>query len=151
MGRLSRVGVIRLALREQGRYTVQTTRRFPSCFVIIPQRRHFVNIQKCQFSSRIFVRNAPCRKTDTKPPAFLLKMPIFWKSAKIAKEKFKKHLTYPRGRDIIVGQMKQNFRSHPAAEGAQRLICSHLWGTWRAECLLRAIFYFAEELLGNWR
>ena len=77
MGRLSRVGVIRLALREQGRYTVQTTRRFPSCLVIIPQRRRFVNIQKCQFSSQNFVRNAPCRKNDINSCTFLFKMLIF--------------------------------------------------------------------------
>ncbi|MBO7341305.1 MAG: translation initiation factor IF-3 [Clostridia bacterium] len=47
--------------------------------------------------------------------------------------------------------MKQNSRSHPAAAGAQWLICSTLWDTWRAECLLRAIFYFAGPRPGNWR
>ena len=39
---------------------------------------------------------------------------------------FKKRLTTGASRVIITKQMKQNSRSHPAAEGAQRLIRSPL-------------------------
>ena len=61
----------------------------------------------------------------------------------IWEEIFRKHLTSDTHRGIIIGQMKQNSRSHPAAKGAQWLICSPFGVLWRAECLLRAIFYFA--------
>ena len=63
-------------------------------------------------------------------------------------EFFKKRLTGVLRRGIITEQMKQNSRSHPAAKGAQWLICSPLGVLWRAECLLRAIFYFAGPYPG---
>lgn len=87
-------------------------------------------VEKATKKSRHFVENADFLEKDEK-----------------AREKrgeiFKNHLTRRLRCGIITEQMKQNSRSHPAAVGAQRLICSPLGVLWRAECLLRAIFYFA--------
>ena len=74
---LARVGVIRLTLRTQGRYTVFTMGEQPHCLVIIPHRRDFVNVQNRRFSPKIFVTNAGCRKIVIFGSTKLWKMPIF--------------------------------------------------------------------------
>ena len=108
---LARVGVIRLTLRTQGRYTVFTMGEQPHCLVIIPHRRDFVNVQNRRFSPKIFVTNAGCRKIAIfgstklwKMPIFLLKNIFFGGRGKKLIKKEKKALTKPEGCGIIPTQ-----------------------------------------------
>lgn len=70
-------------------------------------------VEKTTKSAVLFVENADFLRAGEK-------------ARKKIRENFKKRLTQGVSRDIITKQMKQNSRSHPAAEGAQRLICSPL-------------------------
>ena len=94
------------------------------------------SIEKTTKTARFFVENADflegrekCEKKDAK--------------------KCKKRLTGGVGRGIIGEQMKQNSRSHPAAVGAQRLICSPFSGYLACGVFASRDFLFCRAGPGN--
>ena len=64
------------------------------------------------------------------------------------REIFKKCLTYAPCRVIITKQMKQNSPFSPCRRRRAAVDTFPLGVFWRAECLLRAIFYFAGQCPG---